>query len=186
VVHKRPLCSFVVCLAQYPAYPHVQCGPVVTASAGSGKEVAKRILQTLESSQTSESSAVRVNNLNLCSSVHSTVTAQKIQSTSGDDRNENLSFHDPSSDEETDGTLPTSDMDAVFKESYRNFLPTQKWRLPGGSTVEDTLYSTYWTEKSPRVRNLIVNWVVDLNDKTMEGMFTREDCEAISSWAVIF
>jgi hypothetical protein len=30
VVHKRPLCSFVVCLAQYSAYPHVQCGPVVT------------------------------------------------------------------------------------------------------------------------------------------------------------
>jgi hypothetical protein len=74
----------------------------------------------------------------------------------------------------------------IFKESYRNFLPTQKWRLPGGSTVEDTLYSTYWTEKSPRVRNLIVNWVVDLNDKTMEGMLTREDWEAISSWAVIF
>jgi hypothetical protein len=49
-----------------------------------------------------------------------------------------------------------------------------------------TLYCTYWTEKSPRVRNLIVNWVVDLNDKTMEGMFTREDWEAISSWAVIF
>jgi hypothetical protein len=77
-------------------------------------------------------------------------------------------------------------MDAVFKESYRNFLPTQKWRLPGGSTVEDTLYSTYWTEKSHRVRNLIVNWVVDLNDKTVEGMFTREDWEAISSWAVTF
>jgi hypothetical protein len=34
VVHKRPLCSFVVCLAQYPAYPQSRCYTTLTASAG--------------------------------------------------------------------------------------------------------------------------------------------------------
>jgi hypothetical protein len=58
------------------------------------------------------------------------------------------------------------------------FADESKWKLPSGSTVEDTLYN-YFTLKGSRptseVSNAILNWIVMVDSKEMEDLFPEAD-----------
>jgi hypothetical protein len=84
-------------------------------------------------------------------------------------------------DEETDGTTPTPNLDDVFRTSYSKFQDELKWKLPSGDTVEDILYKAYDQKSRASVRNSIRNWVVDLGNKEMQALFSTTDWEAIKA-----
>jgi hypothetical protein len=64
--------------------------------------------------------------------------------------------------------------------NYASFVNDQKWNLPGGATVEGTLFDAYSRANLPEhLRKSIWHWTGLVGNKDMRSIFQPEDWQAI-------
>jgi hypothetical protein len=74
------------------------------------------------------------------------------------------------------------DIDIEFRCAYESFNDEQKWRLKTGRTVEDVLYKAYRKDPSSTAATRSGrDWVIDLDDDSMRGLFEPEEWEEITA-----
>jgi hypothetical protein len=99
----------------------------------------------------------------------------------------NVDTTDTPCEDTTDTPCDTAIIDpSELEDAYCRLDVDKMWRLPSGTTVEETLHQSYsMTGLSDNVRNSIQNWTVMVDNEEMRDLFLADDWAAIQKYRYV-